>query len=145
MVPSLSDERLILYSTVLNTRHAVLVDMLNFFWKPVCNTKQAELFTQRPRWFSRHGITRWCNNDIIIAMRQVGEVETQGGIQDMSILFTEEYACNRRNSREIRVVPNSSPVSSIKHQRVAINKWHLLHLFLQKEHGLVPNGDCRST
>ena len=51
-------------------------------------------------------------------MKHTEKVENQGEIQDMPF-FHQKHACNRRNQGEIRVVLNSSPATSIKHQRVS--------------------------
>ena len=46
-----------MYSLVLDRRRAVLENVLHFlFLKPLCNTRTAELKTQRPGWISKHGV-----------------------------------------------------------------------------------------
>ena len=50
-------------------------------------------------------------------MKQTEKVENRGEIQDLPF-FQQKHACNRRNQLEIWVVLNSSPATSIKHQRV---------------------------
>ena len=54
------------YSLVLNRRCVVLEEMLYFFQKPQCNTRTAELITQRPEWICRCDIDV---NDIIMLWR----------------------------------------------------------------------------